>query len=91
LDTFVQGHVAAIRLGFFFGIFAVMALWEMLAPRRTLTVSKIVRWVNNLTLVVLSTVLLRLLFPAAAFPRLIGKLRERSMPEVEELKRRVDA
>jgi len=65
LDTFVQTHEAAIRLGFFLGIFALMALWEVLAPLRVLTVSKAVRWVNNLGLVALNTVLLRLLFPAA--------------------------
>ena len=39
---------------------------EVLAPRRALTVSKAVRWVNNLGLVAFNTVLLRLLFPAAA-------------------------
>jgi len=66
LETFVQAHEAAIRLGIFLGIFAVMAVWEVLAPRRALTVSKAVRWVNNLGLVAFNTVLLRLLFPAAA-------------------------
>ena len=66
METFVQAHEAAIRLGFFLGIFAVMAVWEVLAPRRALTVSKAVRWVNNLGLVAFNTVLLRLLFPAAA-------------------------
>jgi len=66
LDTFVQAHEVTIRLGFFLGIFAVMALWEVLAPRRALSVSKAMRWVNNLGLVALNTVLLRLLFPAAA-------------------------
>ena len=66
MDTFVQAHEAAIRLSFFLGIFAVMALWEVLAPRRALTVSKAVRWANNLGLVALNIVLLRILFPAAA-------------------------
>jgi sterol desaturase/sphingolipid hydroxylase (fatty acid hydroxylase superfamily) len=66
LDTFVQAHEAAIRLGFFLGIFAIMAVWEVVAPRRALAVSKAVRWVNNLGLVVFNTVILRLLFPAAA-------------------------
>ncbi|MGF1612357.1 MAG: sterol desaturase family protein [Gammaproteobacteria bacterium] len=47
-------------------MFALMALWEVFAPRRALTVSKAVRWLNNLSLVALNTVLLRLLFPAAA-------------------------
>ena len=66
MDTFLQAHEAAIRLGFIFGIFAVMAVWEVLAPRRALAVSKAVRWVNNIGLMVFNTVLLRLLFPAAA-------------------------
>ena len=55
-----------VRLGFFFGIFAVMAVWELRAPRRPLTVSKGIRWANNLGLVVCNSLILRLLFPAAA-------------------------
>jgi sterol desaturase/sphingolipid hydroxylase (fatty acid hydroxylase superfamily) len=43
-----------------------MALWEFSAPRRALTQSKAMRWLVNLELVVINTVLLRLLFPAAA-------------------------
>jgi len=66
MDAFVQAHEAVIRLGFFLGIFAVVALWEVLAPRRALTVSRALRWGNNIGLVALNTVLLRLLFPAAA-------------------------
>jgi len=66
MDTFIQTHEAGIRLGAFFGIFALMALWELRAPRRPLTVSKAVRWGSNLGLVVLNTFLLRLLFPVAA-------------------------
>jgi sterol desaturase/sphingolipid hydroxylase (fatty acid hydroxylase superfamily) len=66
LDNLILEHEAAIRLGFFFGIFALMALWELRAPRRALSVSKTVRWSNNLGLVVLNSILLRLIFPAAA-------------------------
>ena len=66
METFVQAHESMIRLGFFTGIFAAMALWELLAPRRALTVSKPVRWANNLGLVAFNTLLLRVLFPAAA-------------------------
>jgi len=66
LETFFQVHEATIRLSFFLGIFAVMASWEVLAPRRALTVSKSLRWFNNLLLIALNTTLLRLLFPAAA-------------------------
>jgi sterol desaturase/sphingolipid hydroxylase (fatty acid hydroxylase superfamily) len=66
LDSFIQAHEAAIRLASFLGIFALMAAWEVLAPRRALTLSRALRWGNNLGLVAFNTVLLRLLFPAAA-------------------------
>ena len=66
MNTFVADHQLTIRLGFFFGVFAVMALWEWLAPRRALTVSKALRWTSNLGIVFLNTLLLRLLFGAAA-------------------------
>ena len=66
INDFVMGHEIAIRLGFFLGVFAVMALWEIAAPRRALTVSKVVRWANNLGLVFLNSFILRLVFPVAA-------------------------
>ena len=66
LEQFVLAHEPVIRLGFFLAVFAPVALWEAMAPRRVLTVSKVLRWSSNLGLVVLNTVLLRLLFPLAA-------------------------
>lgn len=66
LNQFVIEHEIQIRLGFFFGIFAVMALWELLVPRRRLLFSKVMRWSNNIALVFLNSFILRLLFPAAA-------------------------
>ena len=65
-NEFILENEVTIRLSFFFGVFAVMAIWEMIAPRRALTVSKTVRWVNNLGLVFFNSFILRLLFPAAA-------------------------
>ncbi|NOY72718.1 MAG: sterol desaturase family protein [Gammaproteobacteria bacterium] len=65
-SDFITQHEITIRLSFFFGVFALMALWEIKAPRRALIVSKAMRWVNNLGLVVLNSIILRLLFPAAA-------------------------
>ncbi len=62
----IMNNEITVRLSFFFGIFAVMAIWEVVAPCRALTVSKIVRWTNNLGIVFLNSVVLRLLFPAAA-------------------------
>ena len=65
-DAFVMQYEPAIRLGFFVGIFLLMAIWELAAPRRALTVSKIVRWSNNIGLVFINSIVLRLLFPAGA-------------------------
>jgi sterol desaturase/sphingolipid hydroxylase (fatty acid hydroxylase superfamily) len=65
-EQFVMAHEPAIRMGFFAGVFALVALWERVAPQRRLTVSKALRWSSNLGLVVLNTVLLRLMFPLAA-------------------------
>lgn len=65
-NDFIIDNEPRIRMGFFFGILIVMAVWEILAPRRALTVSKAVRWLNNLGLVVFNSFLLRLVFPVAA-------------------------
>lgn len=55
-----------IRLSAFFGILAVMACWEVIAPRRRLTMPKQRRWAANLSVVVMNSLLLRLLFAAGA-------------------------
>jgi len=65
-NEFALVHEPAIRLGAFFGIFALMAIWEAAAPRRTRLYPRRVRWAANLGLVVLDSVILRLAFPMAA-------------------------
>ena len=66
VEHFFLVRESTIRLGFFLATFALVAFWEFAAPRRSLTVSKTLRWASNLGLVVLNTLLLRLLFPMAA-------------------------
>ncbi len=66
LEQYVLDNEPAIRLAFFLGVFAVIGLWEVVAPRRALTMSKALRWGSNLGLVALNTLLLRLVFPLAA-------------------------
>jgi sterol desaturase/sphingolipid hydroxylase (fatty acid hydroxylase superfamily) len=66
IEQYLLAHETAIRLGVFFAMFALVALWELAQPRRVLTVSKVRRWANNLGLSALNTLLLRLLFPTAA-------------------------
>jgi sterol desaturase/sphingolipid hydroxylase (fatty acid hydroxylase superfamily) len=63
--TWILSHEPAVRLGVFLGVFVLVALWEVLAPRRALRLSRAVRWVSNLGLVALNTLVLRLLFPLA--------------------------
>jgi sterol desaturase/sphingolipid hydroxylase (fatty acid hydroxylase superfamily) len=54
---------AKIRLGFFFGIFTLIALLEWLAPRRALTTPKAGRWFTNLAIIALNPISVRLVFP----------------------------
>jgi len=63
---FSLGSEVYVRFGFFFGIFAVMALWELAAPRRVLSTPKTHRWFINLVITFLNPVALRLLFPLSA-------------------------
>jgi sterol desaturase/sphingolipid hydroxylase (fatty acid hydroxylase superfamily) len=55
-----------IRLVSFLGMMAAMAVWEVLAPRRELAVSKPLRWFSNLGLVVVNTIAVRLAFALGA-------------------------
>ena len=66
VNEFIQNNEVTIRLGFFLGVFTLIALWELISPRRDLSVSKALRWANNLALVFFNTLILRLIFPAAA-------------------------
>lgn len=55
-----------IRLAAFLGVLAAMALWELAAPRRRREIPRLIRWTNNIALVVLDTAILRLTFPILA-------------------------
>jgi sterol desaturase/sphingolipid hydroxylase (fatty acid hydroxylase superfamily) len=48
-----------IRLSCFGGIFLACAAWELLAPKRAFTTPRPFRWFNNLTLMALASLLLR--------------------------------
>lgn len=55
-----------IRISAFVGVFGLMALWEAVAPRRAPRTAKGLRWANNLGVVVLNSLLLRIIFPITA-------------------------
>jgi sterol desaturase/sphingolipid hydroxylase (fatty acid hydroxylase superfamily) len=57
---------AAIRLTAFASIFALLALWEVLAPRRILSVGRAGRWPNNIGILLVDIVTVRVLAPTAA-------------------------
>jgi len=61
-----MGHEIAIRLISFALIFILIALWEIRMPRRVLTTSKKWRWFNNLSIMAINPILLRLVFPVLA-------------------------
>lgn len=62
----IQNNEAVIRGGFFLGILTLMAVWEFAAPRRRREIPRVLRWSNNLAVVALDTVLVRLSFPVLA-------------------------
>lgn len=55
----------ALRLGAFVGLLAAFALWETLRPRRKRMLRRSARWPGNLGVVLLDTLTVRLLAPAA--------------------------
>ena len=63
---YLLAHEPTVRMAAFFGALSVMMLWELAAPRRRLDIPRVVRWSNNLALVVIDTVILRLAFPMLA-------------------------
>jgi sterol desaturase/sphingolipid hydroxylase (fatty acid hydroxylase superfamily) len=66
IESQLLAHEPALRLGAFAAVLAVMAIWEVLAPRRLRPLSRRWRWPANLGVVALNTVIVRALFPAAA-------------------------
>jgi sterol desaturase/sphingolipid hydroxylase (fatty acid hydroxylase superfamily) len=66
MNMFIIDNEVLARFAFFAGVFVLMSVWEVSAPRRVLKESKSTRWFNNLAVTVLNSFLVRLIFPAAA-------------------------
>jgi sterol desaturase/sphingolipid hydroxylase (fatty acid hydroxylase superfamily) len=60
---FLLKHEAVLRTSVFLGTLAAMALWELRAPRRALVASKSQRWLANLGIVVLDSLIVRWTMP----------------------------
>lgn len=63
---FITENENTIRLSFFLSTLLIMGLWEIIAPKRALTVSKAIRWSNNLGLVFFNSFMMRLILPVTA-------------------------
>lgn len=66
MESELLQHEPDIRLFFFLGMLLLMAGWERLKPRRPQSFSRRLRWPNNLALVAINTLAVRMLFPLAA-------------------------
>jgi sterol desaturase/sphingolipid hydroxylase (fatty acid hydroxylase superfamily) len=55
---------SAVRIGVFFTMLVVMAVWEAIAPRRRLVASKPARWISNIALLAINSLIVRLGFAA---------------------------
>jgi sterol desaturase/sphingolipid hydroxylase (fatty acid hydroxylase superfamily) len=64
--SWILSHEPVVRLGAFLGVFVVMAVWEIVDARRQLRVAKGGRWIANLGLTFVSTLVVRVIFPPAA-------------------------
>lgn len=56
----------ALRGGAFLAVFALLALWEYLAPARVLRLPRAQRWQANLGLAVVNTLVMRFIVPGSA-------------------------
>jgi len=65
-NEWMLANEVTLRTGFFVTVFSLMAVWEVLAPRRRPQLSRSGRWPANIGLVFLNSIVVRLLFPAAA-------------------------
>jgi len=66
VSIWILAHEGPLRLGVFLSVLAGVGLAEVLRPRRRLTQAKGVRWLNNIVLVALNTLVLRVTFPILA-------------------------
>ena len=66
MSDFLLAYEPLVRLSFFLGVLVIMAIWEVVAPRRRQEIPRLLRWSNNLALVLVDTFFVRLAFPIVA-------------------------
>lgn len=63
---FLESNASLVRMSAFIGVFIVMSGFEALLPKRDRNQRRGERWLTNLGLVVVSTIISRILFPVVA-------------------------
>ena len=66
MEIWILQKEVYFRLGIFFGLFLLFALWEVIFPDHKSPYSKTTRWSSNLGLVLLNNLIVRVLFPVTA-------------------------
>jgi sterol desaturase/sphingolipid hydroxylase (fatty acid hydroxylase superfamily) len=66
MQDFVFVHEPVLRLTAFGGVFILMAIWELMLPRRKQVIGRGWRWPNNLGVVFVDTLVIRILLPTTA-------------------------
>jgi sterol desaturase/sphingolipid hydroxylase (fatty acid hydroxylase superfamily) len=66
MREFLLANELVVRFSIFASMFAIMALWKVLAPRRRQEIGRTTRWPSNLGVLLLDTVVVRILFPTSA-------------------------
>jgi len=65
MESWIIDHAPAIRLSCFFGLFILMAILEAKLPRRVHNLKQVrgMRWLNNISLALIASVVTRLILP----------------------------
>jgi len=66
VTEWIMTNEKSLRSSIFFGMLIIMGLWEVISPRRARVLTRLLRWTNNLALLVVNIVIARWVFPLAA-------------------------
>ena len=66
MESWLLQNESNLRLTAFVVVFFAIAIWEWLSPKRKRLKSLTTRWINNLSLMIINTLLIRVFFPMAA-------------------------
>ncbi len=67
MDIWLVNHESLVRLSFFIGVIMILIISEAFIPRRALNSDSVLlyikRWINNVSLILVSSLLIRIIFP----------------------------